>query len=98
MKKFEEPELIKAGDTRLKLGINSKPPLVDCRVFAEANYQDLMAELERLKSFEKAMADLLKWAMEEQNDRESRSMLYSALLFKDVADQGMNLLGVKISL
>jgi hypothetical protein len=28
----EEPALIKAGDTRLKLGHSSRPPLVDCRV------------------------------------------------------------------
>jgi hypothetical protein len=43
--KFTEPELIKAGDTRLKLGQFSQPPLVDCRVVAEANYQTLLSEI-----------------------------------------------------
>ncbi len=43
--KFTEPELIKAGDTRLKLGVLGQPPLVDCRVIAEANYQTLLSEI-----------------------------------------------------
>jgi hypothetical protein len=44
-KKFKEPELIKAGDERVKLGFASAPPLVDCRVIAEDNYQILMESL-----------------------------------------------------
>ena len=43
--KFQEPELIKAGDPRLKLGVLGQPPLVDCRVVAEANYQCLLSEI-----------------------------------------------------
>jgi len=35
-----EPMPIKAGDKRLLL--NGKRPLVDCRVIAEQNYQDLV--------------------------------------------------------
>jgi hypothetical protein len=44
---FKEPELIKAGDERLKLGVfmGGQPPLVDCRVVAEDNYQTLMSEI-----------------------------------------------------
>jgi len=41
-KKFIEPELIKAGDTRVKLGYNSEPPKVDIRVLSEETYQLLI--------------------------------------------------------
>lgn len=39
--KFIEPELIKAGDARLKLGQFEQPPKVDCRVLSEDTYQAL---------------------------------------------------------
>lgn len=39
--KFNEPELIKAGDNRVKLGVSGTPPKVDCRVIAEYGYQQL---------------------------------------------------------
>lgn len=38
---FIEPSLIKAGDSRVRLGMHSTPPKVDCRVIAEAGYQQL---------------------------------------------------------
>jgi len=43
-----EPILLKAGDARLK--INGQPPLVDCRVIAEENYQDLIEKANRLEA------------------------------------------------
>jgi hypothetical protein len=59
MEDFIEPNFIKAGDTRLL--INGNPPLVDCRVIAESNYQRLIhasqqnealqAEIEKLRRF-----------------------------------------------
>lgn len=41
-----EPILIKAGDSRVKLGIKNEPPKVDCRVIAEDLYQTLYTEEE----------------------------------------------------
>ncbi len=37
--KFIEPLLIKAGDSKLGLGLSHNPPKVDCRVISEINYQ-----------------------------------------------------------
>ena len=42
-----KPVLIKAGDTRVKLGICNQPPKVDCRVVAEDEYQRMINLLER---------------------------------------------------
>ena len=45
---MEIPELIKAGDLRVRLGESMTPPKVDCRVIAEDLYQeivDLIAEI-----------------------------------------------------
>lgn len=65
MENFTEPELIKAGDMRLKLGHGSVPPLVDCRVIAEQGYQKLykMATQkdELLKAVKGAMAIVDLW-------------------------------------
>jgi len=36
-----EPNLIKAGDSRVNLGIPGVPPLVDCRVVSEELYQKM---------------------------------------------------------
>jgi hypothetical protein len=43
----KKPELIKAGDTRVKLGIFNQPPKVDIRVVAEEEYQRMIELLER---------------------------------------------------
>jgi len=40
-KEFTEPELIKAGSNKLRLGDFQKFPIVDCRVISEDNYQEL---------------------------------------------------------
>jgi len=37
-----KPILIKAGDNRIKLGLDGTPPLVDCRVVAEDEYQEMI--------------------------------------------------------
>jgi len=42
-----KPQLIKAGDTRLKLGHLSQPPLVDCRVVAEDYYQTMLGVIKQ---------------------------------------------------
>jgi len=42
-----KPQLIKAGDTRVKLGIFNEPPKVDIRVIAEEEYQRIIKLLER---------------------------------------------------
>ena len=44
-----KPELIKAGDTRVKLGFLEQPPKVDCRVIAEDEYQRMIKLLERAR-------------------------------------------------
>lgn len=36
------PHLIKSGDTRVLLGKDSTPPKVDCRVWAEDSYQEVL--------------------------------------------------------
>ncbi len=45
-----EPKLIKAGSPLLKLGLAGQPPLVDCRVVAEDQYQEIIELLERAAS------------------------------------------------
>ncbi len=42
-KEHIQPILIKAGDTRLRLGELGRPPLFDCRVIAEEEYQLLLS-------------------------------------------------------
>jgi hypothetical protein len=42
-----KPELIKAGDARVKLGIYNESPKVDIRVVAEDEYQRMIKLLER---------------------------------------------------
>ena len=39
--KFIEPELIKAGSDKLRLGLMRYAPKVDCRVLSEDTYQEL---------------------------------------------------------
>ena len=46
-KKSRKPVLIKAGDTRVKLGVFSEPPKVDIRVVAEEEYQRMIKLIER---------------------------------------------------
>lgn len=36
------PHLIKAGDTKVLLGESKTPPKVDCRVWAEDSYQEVL--------------------------------------------------------
>lgn len=44
------PELIKAGDNSLGLGPNTSPPKVDCRVWAEDQYQLIVKILEEVRN------------------------------------------------
>ena len=46
---FIEPILIKAGDQRLGLGMSKQPPLIDCRVIADVNYQMLKKAYDKSK-------------------------------------------------
>ena len=55
---MKKPELIKAGDRRLKLGLLSQPPLVDCRVVAEDLYQIMQETIKQRNELLKAL-DLL---------------------------------------
>ena len=44
------PHLIKAGSTTILLGqINPQPPKVDCRVWAEDSYQEIVEILEEVR-------------------------------------------------
>lgn len=45
-----KPELIKAGDTRVKLGFLGEPPKVDCRLVSEDEYQKMIELLERARN------------------------------------------------
>ena len=45
-----KPELIKAGDLRVKLGYNNEPPKVDIRVVAEDEYQRMIMLLKEAKN------------------------------------------------
>ncbi len=49
------PQLIKAGDLRLKLGWNSVPPKVDCRVVAEEYYQGMLKKIKQRDELLKAL-------------------------------------------
>lgn len=49
IEKAPEPELIKAGSSRLGLGITLQPPKVDCRVVSEDRYQKLIKAEEQLQ-------------------------------------------------
>lgn len=44
-----KPELIKAGDTRVRLGFLGEPPKVDIRVVSEEEYQRMIKLLERAR-------------------------------------------------
>ncbi|KKL81904.1 hypothetical protein LCGC14_1990100 [marine sediment metagenome] len=50
MKNHIVPEPIKAGDSCVKL--NGNPPLADCRVIAEDEYQLLLGAYETLKAIQ----------------------------------------------
>jgi len=39
---MSKPILIKAGDSRVRLGFPGTPPKVDCRVVAEDEYQEML--------------------------------------------------------
>ena len=41
-----EPELIKAGNTNVRLGIYQVPPKVDCRLISEDLYQKMVIAIE----------------------------------------------------
>lgn len=43
------PQLIKAGDKRVSLGILASPPKVDCRVIAEDNFQEIATILKDIR-------------------------------------------------
>ena len=45
---FIEPELIKAGDTRVRLGCWQEAPKVDVRVISEDNYQLLKQAYDKM--------------------------------------------------
>jgi hypothetical protein len=45
---FIEPELIKAGDNRVRLGFWQVAPIVDCRVITEDNYQLLKQAYDKM--------------------------------------------------
>lgn len=44
------PDLIKAGDQRVLLGLRKEPPMVDCRVWGEDNYQKVVDILDELRT------------------------------------------------
>lgn len=46
------PELIKAGDKRVLLGILSSPPKVDCRVISEDNFQEIANILKEIRGLD----------------------------------------------
>jgi len=43
------PQLIKAGDTKLLLGQSKTPPKVDCRVWSEDSYQEIISILKDVR-------------------------------------------------
>ena len=43
------PNLIKAGDSRILLGKSQTPPKVDCRVWAEDSYQEVLEILKAVR-------------------------------------------------
>ena len=44
------PHLIKAGDSRVLLGKSQTPPKVDCRVWAEDSYQEVLEILRDVRT------------------------------------------------
>ena len=46
------PYLIKANDPRVKLGFDSQPTQMDCRVISEYNYQFIVNLLTEIKSID----------------------------------------------
>ena len=48
--KFIEPELIKAGDNRVRLGYWQEAPKLDCRVISEDNYQLLKQAYDKISA------------------------------------------------
>lgn len=48
--KMNVPHLIKAGDTKVLLGKDSTPPKVDCRVWAEDSYQEVLEILREVRT------------------------------------------------
>jgi len=43
------PHLIKAGDSKILLGKSQTPPKVDCRVWAEDSYQEVIEILQEVR-------------------------------------------------
>lgn len=44
------PHLIKAGDSKILLGKSQTPPKVDCRVWAEDSYQEVLEILREVRT------------------------------------------------
>ena len=44
------PHLIKAGSNKVLLGQNQEPPKIDCRVWAETSYQEVLEILLEVRS------------------------------------------------
>jgi len=55
--KFIEPELIKAGSDKLRLGMMRYAPKVDCRVLSEDTYQELKKAYDLVCDSQKANTD-----------------------------------------
>lgn len=43
------PHLIKAGDDKILLGKDKEPPKIDCRVWAEPSYQEIVEILSEVR-------------------------------------------------
>lgn len=43
------PHLIKSGDSKILLGESKTPPKVDCRVWAEDSYQEVLSLLNEVR-------------------------------------------------
>jgi len=46
------PQLIKKGDRSVLLGMHKTPPAVDCRVWAEDNYQEVIDMLSEIRQYD----------------------------------------------
>ena len=77
-KKQAEPIFVKAGDIRLKLGHNSEPPKVDCRIVAEDYYQRMIKKIEQRDELLEASKALINHM---GKDWESNPLL--ALLYRN---------------
>ena len=44
------PHLIKAGDSKILLGKSKTPPTVDCRVWAEDSYREVLEILREVRT------------------------------------------------